>query len=133
MEIRLISIAILTTFIGAPFSGSALADGPLKLHPGMMGVADIGAADCALFNEMHPNGPAGMEHHVLTWAEGYIYAKSGKTIDGVLEGLPADNGWDFDSLTGYIVDYCAANPDEKVAQAAAALWTTLSEGARAPR
>ncbi len=40
MEIRLFIIAILATLIGATFSGTALADGPLKLRPGMMGVAD---------------------------------------------------------------------------------------------
>lgn len=114
-------------------SGIALAENQVQLRPGMMGVADIGATDCALFSEMHYNGPTGMRHHVLTWVQGYVYAKTGGNIDTLLAQLPADSGWDFDSLSDVFVEYCQANPDAKVADAAVVLWTTLSEGSRAPR
>ncbi len=114
-------------------SGIALAngngEGQLKLRPGMMGIIDIGATDCATFSEMHYNGPSGMRHHVLTWAQGYIYAKTGANIETMLEALSADNGWDFDSLSDIFVDYCEASPDSKVAEAAIAVYTTLKNPA----
>ncbi len=106
-------------------SAALQAEEGIKLRPGMMGVADIGGSTCKLFNDMHPFGPAGMEHHVLTFAQGYIYAQAGTTIDGVLAKLPAGHGWDFDSLTGFLVDYCAKNPDELVGEAAVALAAEL--------
>ncbi|UCG71363.1 MAG: hypothetical protein JSV45_08800 [Chromatiales bacterium] len=114
------------------FSGVVWAAGQLQLRPGMMGVADIGASDCAMFNEMHYNGPTGMRHHVLTWVQGYIYAKTGSNIDAMLATMPEDNGWNFDSLTDVFVDYCRANPDAQVSEAAIALWTTLRAGNSAP-
>jgi hypothetical protein len=130
MVIRMIVLTVI--FLGNGFGNIALADGQLRLHPGMVGVADIGATDCALFNEMHYNGPTGMRHHVLTWAQGYVYAKTGTNIDAILARMPEDNEWDFDSLSGVIVDFCKANPDAKVAEAAIALWFALSEGNSAP-
>ena len=117
----------------ASVCGIAWAEAQLRLRPGMMGVADIGASDCAMFNEMHYNGPTGMRHHVLTWVQGYVYAKTGSNIDAMLARMPEDSGWDFDSLSDVFVDYCQANPDAKVSAAAIALWATLSEGASVPR
>ncbi len=114
-------------------SNITIADDRLRLRPGMAGVADIGASDCELFNEMHYNGPAGMEHHVLTWSQGYIHAKTGANIDAMLAGLSDDHGWDFDSLSMVIVDYCKANPNAKVAEAAIKLWELLRDGKSAPR
>ena len=110
-----------------------LADSQVRLHPGMAGVADIGASDCALFSEMHYNGPTGMRHHVLTWVQGYVHARTGSNIDALLAAMPEDNGWDFDNLTDVFVDYCQANPEAKVSEAAIALWTALSAGKSVPR
>ncbi len=120
------NLAIAALFLA---SGSmVLADeGQLRLRPGMAGVADIGARDCELFNEMHYNGPMGMQHHVLTWAQGYIHAKTGANIDAILAELPADHGWDFDSLSAVIVDYCKAKPEAKVSEAAIKLWELLRD------
>jgi len=128
-----IRIFILTALFMLNSAASvAFADSQLKLHPGMVGVADIGASDCALFSEMHYNGPTGMQHHVLTWVQGYVFAKSGANIDAMLAKLPEDNGWDFDSLSGVFIDYCREHPDAKVSEAAIALWTTLEGGNSAP-
>ena len=110
----------------------ASAEDQLRLHPGMTGVIDIGVANCTLFSEMHYNGPTGMRHHVLTWVQGYVFAKTGSNIEAMLEAMPDGNGWDFDSLSGVFVEYCEANPDAQVAEAAIALWSELSEGNSAP-
>jgi hypothetical protein len=107
-------------------------DSRVKIHPGMGGVSDIGNTDCALFNEMHYNGPTGMEHHVLTWVQGYVFAKTGANIDALLEQLPEGGGWDFDSLSSVFVDYCKANPEVKVSEAAIGLWSALAAGKSAP-
>jgi hypothetical protein len=124
--------ALVAMLLGSSIINNALAEGQLKLRPGMGGVADIGASDCALFTEMHYNGPTGMQHHVLTWVQGYVFAKTGANIDAILVKLPENNGWDFDSLSSVFVDYCKENPEAKVSEAAIALWTTLSEGNSAP-
>lgn len=104
---------------------TAFAD-RLTLRPGMTGVPDLGAIGCELFNEIHPNGPTGLEQQILTWAGGYFYARTGKTIDEVLE-LPsnANEPWNFDSLAGHIVAYCAAHPDARVPEAVIDLWGEL--------
>ncbi len=104
----------------------------LRLHPGMGGVIDIGVTDCALFTDMHYNGPTGMRHHVLTWLQGYVYAKTGTNIEAILQAMPDDNGWDFDSLSDVFVDYCKENPEAMVSEAAITLWTTLESGNSAP-
>ncbi len=127
------NIVFAAILLGNGFGNIALADGQLKLHPGMVGVADIGASSCELFTEMHYNGPTGMQHNVLTWVQGYVYAKTGSTIDATLAKMPAENGWDFDSLSAVFVDYCKANPDAKVAEAGVTLWSILAEGNSAPR
>lgn len=113
-------------------SQSLLADAQVSVRPGMMGVADIGVQDCATFSDMHYHGPAGMEHQVLTWVQGYVFARTGANIDALLAAIPDDNGWTFDTLTGVLVDYCKANPDAPVSEAAIALWTTLRQGDTAP-
>ncbi len=108
------------------------SDSRIRIHPGMGGVSDIGATDCALFNEMHYNGPTGMEHHVLTWVQGYVFAKTGSNIDAMLDKIPDGGGWDFASLTGVFVDYCKANPTEPVSTAAVRVWSVLEAGQPAP-
>jgi len=126
-------------FVAAILAGSMIvasdplpADTEVRVRPGMMGVADIGIQNCATFTDMHYHGPAGMEHQVLTWVQGYVFAKTGANIDALLAAIPGDNGWNFDTLTGVFVDYCKANPDVPVSEAAVALWATLNEGNKAP-
>ena len=129
MVARWLAHAVLLAGCGAVGAEEA----QLKLRPGMMGVADLGASECRLFNDMYPFGPTGLEQQVLTWLQGYIYGQSSKTIDEVLAELPSGHGWDFDSLTRYIVEYCARTPEAKVADAGVALWGALREGNTAPR
>lgn len=98
----------------------------LRLPPGMGGVPDIGAIPCAVFNEMIVVGPLGTKRLLLTWAEGYYRAKSGKTIDEILaDAKSAGQPWDFRSLTGYFVDYCAADPEALTSAAVADLGKRL--------
>lgn len=132
MRIRhLLGAATLVAAMAVSFPLSA--DTEVRVRPGMMGVADIGVQDCATFSDMHYHGPAGMEHQVLTWVQGYVFARTGSNIDALLAGISGgDNGWNFDTLTGVIVDYCKANPDAPVSEAAIALWKELEAGNKAP-
>jgi hypothetical protein len=128
---RIIPVAILLTwFLGGVVHANDELQ--LKLHPGMGGVIDIGVTDCALFTDMHYNGPTGMRHHVLTWLQGYVYAQTGANIEALLQAMPADNGWNFDSLSDIFVDYCSEHPEAHVSEAARELWLMLSEGKSAP-
>jgi len=131
MTVRFMIVAA-TLVVSIFASQSLLADAQVSVRPGMMGVADIGVQDCATFSDMHYHGPAGMEHQVLTWVQGYVFARTGANIDALLAAIPDDNGWNFDTLTGVLVDYCKANPDAPVSEAAIALWTTLRQGDTAP-
>jgi len=99
---------------------------PLTLKPGMVGVADLGALQCATFNQMYPNGPTGMRQAALTWAQGYFFARSGKTTDEILADLPNSARWNFDSLSGHLVAYCEGAPEASVPEAIADLWTMLN-------
>lgn len=119
---RPLATAALAVLLAAPV---VFAEARLKLRPGMTGVADVGAIDCALFSDMHYNGPTGMRHHVLTWVQGYVYAKTGANIDAILAELPADHDWNFDTLSDVVVDYCREHPEAPVAEAAIALWVAL--------
>ncbi len=87
----------------------------LKLPLGMGGVPDIGAIPCEVFSKMIVPGPLGTKRSLLTWGEGYFYAKTGKTIDEIIEA--ADQSWDFDSLTAHLVNFCAAHPDAQTSAA----------------
>jgi len=103
--------------------------GPLSLRPGMTGVPDLGALQCKTFNTMYPYGPTGMRQSALTWAEGYLHARSGLTIDEILrQQANEDRTWDFDSLSGLIVDYCAANPEAPFPNAVKDLAKALGIG-----
>ena len=73
------------------------------LPPGMTGVADFGAIDCATFTHMYPAGPTGVGQAVLSWAQGYIYASSGNTLSEALDAAPGGSDWDFFSLREFIV------------------------------
>lgn len=91
---------------------------PLKLPNGMGGVPDIGAIPCSVFSEMLVIGPKGTRLSLLTWAEGYYFAKTGKTLDEILEADP-DVNYDFFGLTDQFVEYCAANPEAVTREAVA--------------
>lgn len=102
----------------------------LRLPSGMGGVPDIGAIPCRVFSEMIVVGPLGTKRLLLTWAEGYYRAKSGKTIDEILEDANSTgHAWNFDSLTGHLVDYCAADPEALTATAVADLGRRLFDSA----
>lgn len=101
------------------------AAAPLKLPEGMGGVPDIGAIPCRVLTEMLVIGPKGTRLSLLTWAEGYYFAKTGKSLDEILEGRPADEQNDFFGLTDQLVDYCAANPDAITREAVVELGARL--------
>ncbi len=107
---RAIQSLVLMVFT-ALISNAASAE-KLKLPAGMGGVPDIGAISCDLFNKMMVVGPLGTKRLLLTWAQGYYQAKTGQTLDEIIEAAEkTGQAWDFDSLTGHLVDYCAADPD----------------------
>ena len=121
---RVIQSLVLMVFT-ALLSNAASAE-KLKLPAGMGGVPDIGAISCDLFNKMMVVGPLGTKRLLLTWAQGYYHAKSGKTLDEIIEAADkAGQAWDFDSLTGHLVDYCAAEPEALTAAAVADLGNQL--------
>jgi len=107
---RTIKLLVLMTF--TVLLGNTASAEKLQLPPGMGGVPDIGAISCDVFNKMMVIGPLGTKLLLLTWAQGYYHAKSGQTIDEILKAAQeAGQPWDFDSLTGHLADYCAANPE----------------------
>ena len=111
---------------GLGLAAAAGAAQKLTLRPGMTGVPDLGAISCATLTHMHPAGPTGTEQALLTWAQGYLYARTGQTMDEILAGLPADApAWTFDRLAGHLVEFCAANPEAQVPEAAADLARAL--------
>lgn len=91
----------------------------------MGGVADIGATKCDYYAYIHPNGPTGFNQSVLYWFEGYVHARSGKTIDVWLAAVPGGDQWTFDRIGGYVLDYCTANPAATVADAVGDLWKRI--------
>jgi len=116
----IIAVAGLMAFAGAAGAGD------FRLRPGMTGVADFGTVGCKAFNEMYPAGPVGFRQSVLYWFEGFVYGRSGRNLDQALSASTAEgSGWDFFSLTGHIVDYCADNPEASVPDAAENLWQAL--------
>lgn len=124
------AISILLVAPALTLSDRTLA-AELTLRPGMTGVADLGATSCETFNQMHPAGPTGMEQAVLTWAQGYFYGQSGQTMNEILAALPDDGpSWTFDTLTGHIVAFCAAQPDAGIPDAVADLWQQLQSAGK---
>jgi hypothetical protein len=109
----------------AALAGPAVA-GHLDLRPGMGGVGDVGAMSCQAFGIMHAKGQSGSRQAVLYWTEGLVFARSGKGLEAYLSGLP-DGGarWNFESLTGHVVDWCAAHPQAPVSAAVEDLWQAL--------
>lgn len=110
--------------------GSSANAEKLRLPPGMGGVPDIGAIPCDVFSKMIVVGPLGTKRLLLTWAQGYYRANSGKTIDEILADTNgAGQVWDFERLTGHLVDYCAANPEALTSAAVADLGQRLLDSA----
>lgn len=123
-------VSLLSLWLLGGFLSTPAASANLTLRPGMTGVPDLGAISCETFTHMHPAGPTGMEQAVLTWAQGYFYGQSGKTIDQILALQPDDAAWDFDSLTGHIVSFCAERPEARIPDAVADLWRQLEPSTR---
>jgi len=100
--------------------------GKLQLPLGMGGVPDIGAIPCGVFNKMIVAGPLGTKRLLLTWAEGYYFAQTGKTLDQILQASEtAGKSWNFEYLTEYFVTYCAKDPEALTSAAVADLGHTI--------
>jgi len=100
--------------------------GKLQLPKGMGGVPDIGVIPCEVFTNMIKVGPLGTKRLLLTWAEGYYYARTGKTIDEILAAAEqAGETWDFTRLTGHFEAFCAANPEALTSAAVVDLGAKL--------
>lgn len=126
---RSVRVAISMVFV-LLLSETVLAE-KLELPPGMGGVPDIGAIPCGVFNDMIEIGPLGTKRSLLTWAEGYYFAKTGKTIDEILADTGASGkSWDFYSLTDHFVDFCAAEPQAPTSAAVIDLGERLLNAPR---
>ena len=102
----------------------------LRLPDGMGGVSDIGAIPCNVFTDMLVIGPLGTRHSLLTWANGYYYATTRKTLDEIIAAAKANGQtWDFERLTDHFADYCAENPDAHTRDAVTSLGSKLLPGA----
>jgi len=100
--------------------------GSIQLPSGMAGVPNIGAIPCSVFTEMLDIGSKGVRHSLLTWAEGYFFAKTGKTLNEILDDRPvANESYNFDGITERFVEYCAANPEAITSEAVIALGGQL--------
>ena len=99
----------------------------LKLPSGMGGVPDIGAIPCEVFTNMLVIGPLGTRHSLLTWTEGYLYAKTERSMEEIVSAANAAGGkWDFETLTDHFVSFCDSNPDVPTREAAKALSDALA-------
>lgn len=104
----------------------AVAADRIELPDGMGGVPNIGAIPCEVYSKMLVYGPQGTRLSLLTWAEGYFFAKTGKTLSEILADAPdGDDTHDFYAITDRFVDYCAANPEAITSEAVMALGGQL--------
>jgi hypothetical protein len=108
--------------VAACLLAGAAAQGGIRLREGMGGVADIGATRCDYYAYIHPNGPTGFNQSVLYWLEGYVHARTGKSLDDFLAGLSDGGRWTFDRIGQHVLDYCTANPRATVADGVVDLW-----------
>ncbi len=84
----------------------------IMLPDGMGGVPDIGTIPCSVFTQMLVIGPLGTKHSLLTWAEGYLYAKTDRSMEELVsEANAAGAGWNFTALTDHFVSYCQEHPE----------------------
>jgi len=107
--------------------GALAAAGPITLKPGMTGVPDLGAIRCATYTAMYPNGPNGLRQATLYWTEGYVYARTGLSLDEFLTGRADAADWTFESLTGHVLAFCEAHAEDRVRTAVDDLWTRLQQ------
>jgi hypothetical protein len=107
-------------------SGSVALAERLELPKGMGGVADIGTVPCDVFNRMLVIGPLGTRLSLLTWADGYYYARTEMTMDELVAAAKqSGESWDFERLTDHFAEFCAANPEAITRDAVASLGTQL--------
>ena len=98
----------------------------IRLPDGMGGVPDIGAIPCNVFSEMLVIGPLGTRHSLLTWANGYYYARTEKTTDELVAAAKqTGETWDFERLTDHLVEFCAENPEAVTRDAVNSLGNVL--------
>lgn len=106
--------------------GLAPAADPIELPPGMGGVPDIGAVPCSVFSNMLVIGQKGVRHSLLTWTEGYLFARTGKTLDEIILAAPEDaRPYDFFGITDRFIEFCADNPEALTRDAVLAFETEL--------
>jgi hypothetical protein len=105
-------------------AGATPAAEPIALRPGMGGVPDPGAVECAVLNRLYATAPTGFRQTLLYWLEGYVYGRTGLTMDSALAKAPG-GPWTFDTLTDRLVGYCRDHPDADVPAAVADLWRVL--------
>jgi len=106
-------------------TGVALAE-RLELPKGMGGVADIGTVPCEVFNQMLVIGPLGTRLSLLTWADGYYYARTEKTMDELVAAAKqSGDSWDFERLTDHFTEFCAENPEAITRDAVVSLGNEL--------
>lgn len=122
MKVRVALATLATTAVLVSPAGGA---GPIRLRPGLGGVPDPGAIDCAMFNKIYPNGPSGLRQATLYWLEGLVYGRTGKTLDEFLADSLVASSWNFETLTDHIVNFCAADPAAPVSSAVEDLWRRL--------
>jgi hypothetical protein len=118
------SLALLAVFL--LMSGNVVLAERLELPKGMGGVADIGTVPCDVFNKMLVIGPLGTRLSLLTWADGYYYARTEKTMDElVATAKQSGESWDFERLTDHFAEFCAENPEAITRDAVVSLGTQL--------
>jgi hypothetical protein len=114
--------------IGLWLAGTATAADTVRLREGMGGVADIGATKCDYYAYIHPTGPMGFDQAVLYWFQGYVHARSGKSVNAFLAGIPDGSRWTFERIGRHVLDYCTANPARTVADGVMDLWAKVTGG-----
>jgi hypothetical protein len=118
------SLALLT--LSLLMFGSATQAERLELPKGMGGVADIGTVPCEVFTRMLVIGPKGTRLSLLTWADGYYYARTEMTLDEIVAAAnKSGESWDFERLTDHFAEFCAANPEAITRDAVVSLGTQL--------
>jgi hypothetical protein len=94
---------------------------------GLSTVLGSGNISCAKWIEDKQSGPSQYNYaHVqaLGWMSGYLSAYN----KFVWNGSDVSSETDADGLSGWMDNFCAANPTKKVSQATQALITFLSSG-----
>lgn len=137
MNITLQKLAVIGTALLIAQTATAAK---VRLPAGMGGVPDIGAIPCEVITgKTDPDtggieansgmvhvAPMGTRLSILTWTNGYLFARTGKSLDQLVTDAEANGqAWDFDRLTNHLVEYCSANPAAITREAARDLETKL--------